>query len=196
MDRRNSEGYPDPTAYAALTAVARHERKYKKDEVLGMKKVFICSRYRADERHTVEEAVGSALSACGLAIRKGCAPIAPHVYIPKCLDDNDPMERAAGMAIGRELLKMCDEVWQWGKTVTEGMAEELAYAKKLGKPIKVYNTIGIPYAQWNTVRLAGKVSAEELADLDWAERTNDMDSYYAKWANENSGLKGAKANGS
>lgn len=185
MDRHNSEGYSDPTAYEALRAVAREERQTNKKEDLRMKKVFICSRYRADERHTVEEAVSSALSACGHAIQKGYAPIAPHLYIPRCLDDSNPEERAAGMAIGREFLKMCDEVWQWGKTVTEGMAEELAYAKKLGKPIKVFNTHGIPYAQWNTVRFADRLSTEELADLDWVERTNDMDSYYAKWGDEN-----------
>jgi len=154
-----------------------------------MKKVFICSRYRADARHTVEEAVSSALCACGFAIRKGCAPIAPHVYIPKCLDDDNPEERAVGMAIGREFLKMCDEVWQWGKTVTEGMAEELAYAKELGKPIIVYNTLGIPYEQWNSVRFADMLSAVELADLDHAERTNNMGAYYAKWGGENSGFK-------
>jgi hypothetical protein len=69
------------------------------------------------------------------------------------------------MAIGRELLAMCDEVWQWGKTVTEGMAAELAYAKKLGIPIKVFNTIGIPYEQWNSVRFANVPEAQEF--LKW-----------------------------
>ena len=50
--------------------------------------------------------------------------------------------------------RSCDEVWQWGKTITEGMAAELARAKELGIPIKVYNTLGIPYEQWNSVKLA------------------------------------------
>lgn len=119
-----------------------------------MKIVYICSRYRADENHTVEEAVDSALFACATAIRKGYAPIAPHLYLPRCLDDNEPAERAAGTAAGLAFLAMCDEVWQWGKTVTEGMAAELARAKELGVPIKVYNTLGIPYDQWNSVKLA------------------------------------------
>lgn len=115
-----------------------------------MKKVFICPRYRADATHTIEEAVASALFACSFAINKGYAPIAPHLYLPRCLDDNDPAERAAGMAAGRAFLAVCDEVWQWGKSVTEGMAAELAYAEDLGIPIKVFNTIGIPRERWNT----------------------------------------------
>lgn len=117
-----------------------------------MKKVFICSRYRADKTHTVDEAVSRALYACAVAVDKGCAPIAPHLYLPRCLDDNDPAERAAGMAAGRAFLSACDEVWQWGATITEGMAAELAYAEELGIPIKVFNSIGIPYADWNGVK--------------------------------------------
>lgn len=65
-----------------------------------MKLVYICSRYRADATHTVEEAVDSALYACSVAISKGYAPIAPHLYLPRCLDDNEPAERAAGAALG------------------------------------------------------------------------------------------------
>lgn len=42
-----------------------------------MKLVYICSRYRADATHTIEEAVDSALYACSVAISKGYAPIAP-----------------------------------------------------------------------------------------------------------------------
>jgi hypothetical protein len=55
------------------------------------------------------------------------------------------------MAVGREFLAVCDELWQWGATVSEGMAAELEYAKKLGIPIKVYNTFGIPYEAWGSV---------------------------------------------
>lgn len=119
-----------------------------------MKLVYICSRYRADATHTVEEAIESALYACSMAISIGCAPIAPHLYLPRCLDDNDSAERAAGMAAGLAFLAVCDEIWQWGKTITEGMAIELACAKELGIPVKVYNTLGIPYEQWNSVKFA------------------------------------------
>ncbi|GHU94379.1 hypothetical protein FACS1894208_05350 [Clostridia bacterium] len=114
-----------------------------------MKKVFICSRYRADEKRTTEENIGRALSACAYALEWGYAPIAPHLYMPKCLDDNDPHDRALGMAAGREFLAVCDELWQWGATVSEGMAAEIAYAEELGIPIKVFNSLGIPREHWS-----------------------------------------------
>lgn len=103
-----------------------------------MKKVYICSRYRADGQHTVEDNVKWALSGCRVAAQIGCAPYAPHLYLPQCLDDNNPIERAAGLRIGQAFLEICDEVWQWGETISEGMAAELALAKALGKPIKIF----------------------------------------------------------
>ena len=47
-----------------------------------MKKVYICSRYRADDRHTVEDNIKRAISACNYAAVKGYAPYAPHLYLP------------------------------------------------------------------------------------------------------------------
>jgi hypothetical protein len=121
-------------------------------EPLKLKKVFICSRYRADDKHTTDDNVRRALFACSYAAAHGYAPYAPHLYLPRCLDDSNPLERAQGMAAGREFLTVCDEVWQWGATVSAGMAAELAYAKELGIPIQVFNSIGIPYEQWNGVK--------------------------------------------
>lgn len=117
-----------------------------------MKTAFICSEYRPDEKHTVEDAVHSALLACEFAIRKGYAPIAPHLYIPRILDDYCLEDRTIGLTISKTLLSKCDVVIQWGKTITDGMREELEYARELEIPIEVYNTLGIPYEQWNSVR--------------------------------------------
>ena len=114
-----------------------------------IKKVFICSQYRANEKHTTEDNITRALYACKCAISRGYAPYAPHLYLPRCLDDNDPTERALGIEVGKAFLASCDEVWQWGATVSEGMALELDYASKLGIPIKVFNSIGIPREEWN-----------------------------------------------
>ena len=127
-----------------------------------MKKVFICSRYRADEKHTTEKNISRALFACTHAIMKGYAPIAPHLYLPRCLDDNDLKERVLGMEAGREFLAMCDEVWQWGATVSEGMAMELSYAEELGIPIKVFNSIGIPREAWNDKNMNYEALKSEL----------------------------------
>ena len=126
-----------------------------------MKKVFICSRYRADEKHTTEDNVRRAVFACACAAAKGYAPYAPHLYLPRCFDDRYPAERELGMAVGRAFLAVCDEVWQWGATVSAGMAAELDLAKELGIPIKVFNSIGVPRDQWNSVKFAGVPEYEE-----------------------------------
>lgn len=99
-----------------------------------MKLVYICSRYRADATHTVEEAVDSALYACSVAISKGYAPIAPHLYLPRCLDDNEPAERAAGTAAGLAFLAVCDEVWQWGQNHYRGHGGRACPRKGTGHP--------------------------------------------------------------
>ena len=65
------------------------------------------------------------------------------------------------MAVGRAFLAVCDEVWQWGATVSAGMAAELDLAKELGIPIKVFNSIGVPRDQWNSVKFAGVPEYEE-----------------------------------
>lgn len=114
-----------------------------------MKKVYICSRYRADENHTVSANIRRALTACGVALDKGYAPIAPHLIYPRCLDDDVSAEREIGLAASKAWIGVCDEVWQWGATVSEGMAAELALARELGIQIKVFNSIGIPKESWN-----------------------------------------------
>jgi len=99
-----------------------------------------------------------------MAIHKGYAPYAPHLYLPRCLDDDNPFERELGMAAGREFLATCDEVWQWGATVTEGMAAELATASELGIPIRVFNSIGIPQHAWNDPKLYEAYFKEQIQE--------------------------------
>ena len=121
--------------------------------VESLKRVYICSRYRADERHTVESNIDRALYACAIAVDRGCAPIAPHLLYPQFLDDNDPEERKQGIEAGMAWIEACDELWQWGATVSEGMAKEIARAKELGIPVKIFNSVGIPKERWYDERL-------------------------------------------
>ena len=114
-----------------------------------MKKVYICSRYRGDKNHPVSANVERALFACSYALNKGYAPIAPHLLYPRCLDDEDPREREIGLNAAREWIPTCDELWQWGASVSTGMAAEIEYAEQCGIPVRVFNSIGIPKEKWN-----------------------------------------------
>lgn len=54
ISRKNSEQYPDPTAYAALSTVEKTGRRSCRRHKDFMPLVYICSRYAADEKRTVE----------------------------------------------------------------------------------------------------------------------------------------------
>lgn len=93
-----------------------------------MKKIFICSPYRGD----TENNLILARYWCKQAIEQEDLPIAPHLYFPQFLDDNDSDQRELGIRYGLSLLKQCDELWICGCTITEGMSQEISCAVKLG----------------------------------------------------------------
>ena len=70
----------------------------------------------------------------------GDVPIVPHLYFPSFLDDNIPNERMTGIAMGLELMDICDEVYVFGFDITEGMKFELNHAKETRKPVRLYDT--------------------------------------------------------
>lgn len=78
------------------------------------KHVYICSPLRpvsTDPILRANELIDNlklAKDACTFAALCGCEPIAPHLYYPQFLDDNDPTERALGMELGLKALRICD----------------------------------------------------------------------------------------
>jgi hypothetical protein len=130
MDRYNSEGYPDPTAYEALTAVAKSEAPIKPFRPL----VYVASPFAGDTERNAERARGY----CRFAVSKGRIPFAPHLHYPQFMDDGDREQRELGLFFALVLLGKCDELWVFGKP-SDGMSREIAKAKKRGMPIKYYN---------------------------------------------------------
>ena len=123
IERRNHEGYADPTAYAALTKVSREGRF-----------VYICSPYRDNPRVNVMRA----RQYCKFAVEKGRVPLAPHLYFPQFLSEIDEREKA--MSMNLELLRLCSEVWGFGERITDGMEAEIAHAGRLRKNIRYFTT--------------------------------------------------------
>ncbi len=78
----------------------------------------------------VEENKKNAVSYARITAMSGDVPIVPHLYFPSFLDDNIPNERMTGIAMGLELMDMCDEVYVFGFDITEGMKFELDHAKR------------------------------------------------------------------
>lgn len=128
MDRYNSEGYPDPTAFEALTAVAEAEKPY-------LPLVYIASPFAGD----IERNVSKARGYCRFAVSKGFIPLAPHLHYPQFMDDGDKTQRDLGIRFALILLGKCDELWVFGGRISDGMAREIAKAKRRGMPIRYWS---------------------------------------------------------
>lgn len=100
-----------------------------------MKKIFICSPFRGD----IEENTKAAQFFAKVIIGTGRIPIAPHLYFPQFLDEDNPNERMNGIEMGLELMDVCDEVYVLGFNITEGMRFELNHAREKRIPVRLYD---------------------------------------------------------
>lgn len=106
-----------------------------------MKKVYISSPYRTVQKEAVPAAkelahnLRLARKGCRMAIDRGFIPVAPHLLFPQFL--NEESEREIGIELGMELLKECDEIWVLGSRISDGMADEISYARDLGIFVRV-----------------------------------------------------------
>ena len=121
VDKFNSEGYYDPTAYEAMSAVEKEERALRAFRPI----VYICSPYAGE----IEKNVKAAQEYSRFAVEKGYIPIAPHLLFPQFLNDANPGERQLGLFFRNTLMSKCSEVWVFGSRVSAGMEAEINRAK-------------------------------------------------------------------
>lgn len=101
-----------------------------------MRRVFICSRYKATATKTVDDNILRARDLCLQATKQNMAPFAPHLLYTQILNDNMPEARTIGMNCGLAFLKSCNLMWVDSQNgISEGMAIEIEMAKKLEIPI-------------------------------------------------------------
>lgn len=131
-DFLNQEHYPDPTAYAAITAIEKQIREARAFRPI----VYICSPFSWN----VEENVENARRYCRFAVDKGYIPIAPHLLFPQFLDDNDLIEREMGIHFGNALMSHCAEVWVFGEYISSGMSAEIDRAKKKNYKLRYFSS--------------------------------------------------------
>ena len=94
--------------------------------------VYICSPYRGIKSLNVE----MARRLCRKATMEGKLVFCPHLFYPQFLDDDDPREREMALQQCRTWLRYADEVWVLEGTISDGMAQEICEAIRLGIPIK------------------------------------------------------------
>lgn len=85
VNKKNAEGYQDPTAYEALTKIVKEERSVRAFKPI----VYICSPFSGN----IERNIKAARAYSRFAVDKGCLPIAPHLLFPQFLNDSDQFER-------------------------------------------------------------------------------------------------------
>jgi hypothetical protein len=127
VNKYNAEGYFDPTAYEALTNI---EKEMKKSAFKTL--IYICSPYSGN----VDVNVKKAQHFCLFAIDKNYIPLAPHLFFPQFMDDENPNERKLAIFMDIVLMSKCTEVWVFGDTLSSGMAMEIEKAKRKGQPIR------------------------------------------------------------
>lgn len=130
INKFNQEGYFDPTAYEALTAIEQEVRQTRKYRPL----VYICSPLSGE----VERNQANARRYCRFAVESGAIPLAPHLYFPQFLNDADLIERNLALYMDMVLLSKCSELWVFGKTISRGMSMEIEKAKRKGQPIRYF----------------------------------------------------------
>jgi hypothetical protein len=121
IDKRNAEGYNDPTAYEALTLIEKEEHALRAFRPI----VYICSPYAGD----IDRNVKAAQNYSRFAVDKGFIPIAPHLLFPQFMNDTDPQERELGLLFGNALMSKCSEVWVFGSFISPGMQAEIKRAR-------------------------------------------------------------------
>ena len=133
INKFNSEGYYDPTAYDALTRVAMEEKAGRKPVFLPL--VYICSPYSGD----IENNIRNARRYCRFAYEHNTIPIAPHLLFPQFMDDDNPIEREMAMHFNYVLLGKCNQLWVFGSTVSKRMAREIEVARRRRQIIRYFD---------------------------------------------------------
>lgn len=108
-----------------------------------MKLIYVCSRLKSDETHSLEFHIAVTETICRGIVRnfKGeYLPVAPHLYLPHFMNDNNVDERQMACSIGIELLKKCCEmkVIVVDGIISEGMLAEIYAAQQEGIPIDFF----------------------------------------------------------
>lgn len=132
VNMKNSEGYMDLTAYEALMNIEREAQKIHTFRPV----VYICSPLSGN----VEVNQEAARHYCKFAVDAGYIPIAPHLFFPQFMDDNNRQERDLALFMDIVLLTKCSELWVFGETISKGMSIEIEKAKRKDKPIRYFTT--------------------------------------------------------
>lgn len=127
-DKYNASGAYDPVTYAALEKVSMEEEARK------WPLVYICAPLAGN----VKRNLANAKRYSRFASMHGAVVFTPHFYA-EYLDDDVEKERNLAICMNERMLKLCDEVWVFGKRISPGMKDEIRFAERRGIKVKYFN---------------------------------------------------------
>ena len=128
-----------------------------------MRKVYICSPYRAKDGAELDRNIDYAQELTRQALHANLAPITPHLYMTQCLDESKTEERTEGLTAGLALLKICDFIIVGVKYgISEGMRREIAAADAAG--IEVVNADKLKYKLRNDKEVRQRIAVIEATE--------------------------------
>lgn len=101
--------------------------------------VYICAPFRGDLTEQIKNMRDTEKHCRDLLLEEGEIPVAPQLYFPRFLNEENERERQIGLMIGLQLLEFCSKIYVYGDKITEGMSEEIKQAKLLKMPITYVN---------------------------------------------------------
>ena len=131
MNKYNAEGYPDPTAYGALSVIEKEERLAAR-AARYRPLVYICSPFSGD----IPGNTAKAIRYSRFAVDSHAIPLAPHLLFPLFMDEET--ERELAMFMDMVLLGRCEELWVFGEKVSCGMKAEIEKARKKNMPVRFF----------------------------------------------------------
>ena len=104
-----------------------------------MDKVYVISRFRANEYKQQEFNKAVARHFCRQIVNEGKVPVAPHIFYTQFLDDNYPDDRERGVNLGLWELRNAQEflLIVIDGVISEGMAAEIKEVSRLGIPGRI-----------------------------------------------------------
>ena len=119
----------DSSNLATDAALSRIERETcnRKNESASRPLVYICSPYSHGCMNTNIE---NARKYSRFAVEAHCVPITPHLLFPQFLDDRLAEDRQTAMSLNQVLLEKCSQLWVFGSVRSEGMQQEIQWAKQ------------------------------------------------------------------
>lgn len=131
VNKYNSEGYLDLTAYEAIQTV---DKEIRDGQRRRYPKIYICSPFRGDTEVNTQNAI----SYCRFAVKQGYFPIAPHIWLTRFLDDADRGERGLGISFAFGFFQAAGGVGV-RRRISEGMRKEIAEAERRSIPVRYFS---------------------------------------------------------